>query len=813
MKKTHFLCTMCLLLLASCAGEEKSVKNRQFEESCDKINDCLEGLFCESGFCRKPCTVKEDCGKGYSCQNYRCTKNSGQDGEELCGNGAEDSGEFCDDGNINPNDGCSAKCNIETGYVCAGWPSVCTCSIGYQDSNSDGHCLPDCPGCTPSQVCLYNSDGSAAGCGCADGFQDNNGDNICHPDCDPCQNNQICLYDNAGLALGCGCPEGQQDNDNDGICEVSCEKLIGDGQCNDFRACDDSSGTANCSCVIYVNSTGETAGNGTSWDNAANDLDTALASLESLRDAASDDSMECALWLTSGNYVTKKTLFLHNTAIYGGFEGTENSPDQRHGEKSIIVAIYESSTNRFSIINSTGDVTLDNLQISNGYADKMGGAVFAAGGCQKLTINNCFFTANQAGSQTAQTTANSGYGGAIYLENTAATITNSVFYNNESFNMSGAIYSNNSQLEISNTNFGDNTAKAYGTGGGGAIYAENGGTLLISDSYFTNNSGSSSGGAIKAKSLNEFKVRRTMFIGNQGAGYTSQPVKGGIIYNETDEALFDRCYFMNSFSKNSSDRGGNCGNIQGGAIYNNGADLLITNSLFSNNIIYLSNGSNSPTADGLHIYNSTNGTVNIAYSTILPNTMASNSQKDIQDIYNSVNQEFIVFNSLLDSNNIQNTTSSNCALPYTVYSNGIFSNWQEITFDEKSNTTTARLEANSSGIASAWQPGELVGKMLKIQANSGGSYYLPIIANGIDYVVFPGDISKQYIDRAPSNQLQFARVADFKTIYSDNSNEINGHICHLAKTGKGQQVTEDILGADRGTTPDIGAYQICDPTN
>jgi len=45
-----------------------------------------------------------------------------------CGNSVIDTdvGETCDDGNTNNNDGCSAACQIESGYECTGEPSVCT---------------------------------------------------------------------------------------------------------------------------------------------------------------------------------------------------------------------------------------------------------------------------------------------------------------------------------------------------------------------------------------------------------------------------------------------------------------------------------------------------------------------------------------------------------------------------------------------------------------------------------------------------------------------------------------------------------------
>src|SRR5262249_2051179 len=44
----------------------------------------------------------------------------------LCGNGHQDPGESCDDGNKMAGDGCSAICQVPSGWTCTGWPSVCT---------------------------------------------------------------------------------------------------------------------------------------------------------------------------------------------------------------------------------------------------------------------------------------------------------------------------------------------------------------------------------------------------------------------------------------------------------------------------------------------------------------------------------------------------------------------------------------------------------------------------------------------------------------------------------------------------------------
>jgi len=41
-----------------------------------------------------------------------------------CGNGATESGEDCDDGNLTPDDGCTG-CLVDAGYTCSGQPSLC----------------------------------------------------------------------------------------------------------------------------------------------------------------------------------------------------------------------------------------------------------------------------------------------------------------------------------------------------------------------------------------------------------------------------------------------------------------------------------------------------------------------------------------------------------------------------------------------------------------------------------------------------------------------------------------------------------------
>lgn len=49
---------------------------------------------------------------------------------EVCGNGTVAGSETCDDSNTTAGDGCSATCQIETGYACSGAPSTCSTVCG-----------------------------------------------------------------------------------------------------------------------------------------------------------------------------------------------------------------------------------------------------------------------------------------------------------------------------------------------------------------------------------------------------------------------------------------------------------------------------------------------------------------------------------------------------------------------------------------------------------------------------------------------------------------------------------------------------------
>ena len=99
---------------------------------------------------------------------YTCTSASPSVCTSNCGNGANDTTaspaytEQCDDNNLANSDGCSSICQIEVGWICNGFPSVCSyCSNSLvegtetcDDGTNDGlGCAVGCTSVNPSYTC------------------------------------------------------------------------------------------------------------------------------------------------------------------------------------------------------------------------------------------------------------------------------------------------------------------------------------------------------------------------------------------------------------------------------------------------------------------------------------------------------------------------------------------------------------------------------------------------------------------------------------------------------------------------------------
>ncbi|MFZ4621848.1 MAG: T9SS type A sorting domain-containing protein [Bacteroidota bacterium] len=262
--------------------------------------------------------------------------------------------------------------------------------------------------------------------------------------------------------------------------------------------------------VTYVNSNASGSNNGSTWANAYTDLQSALTAL----------SGGGTIWIASGTYKpgagspTRSSTFSlpSGITIYGGFAGTESSVADRDIASNVTILSGDIGTadvttdNVYHVVtSSSGDATLDGVTITagranGGGANDNGGAVnFTAG---TLTIKNSKVTNNYCGFS----------GGAIYVDAnaTALNLTNCLFASNTSNNYAGAI-GLNAGGTFTNCTFSGNTAFTggalyvgaattinnsilWGNTATSAFQVENGSTLNLNYSCYSNSPGDMGGG-------------------------------------------------------------------------------------------------------------------------------------------------------------------------------------------------------------------------------------------------------------------------------------------------------------------------------
>lgn len=155
----------------------------------------------------------------------------------VCGDGNIQPGEQCDDANTTNGDGCNAICNVEFGYTCTGSPSVCSPAICGDGVVASGEQCDD--GNTT------NGDGCNAVCSVEFGFTCSGSPSVCSPG--------VC--GNGVITSGEQCDDGNLIN-GDG-CSATClfeGAVCGDGNVAPTEQCDDANTTngdgCNSICVV-----------------------------------------------------------------------------------------------------------------------------------------------------------------------------------------------------------------------------------------------------------------------------------------------------------------------------------------------------------------------------------------------------------------------------------------------------------------------------------------------------------------------------------------------------------------------------------
>ena len=256
-----------------------------------------------------------------------------------------------------------------------------------------------------------------------------------------------------------------------------------------------------------------------------------------------------------------------------------------HGLFRNNASIYNNTSAGYGgAIYSEGKLALYSTTFTSNIATSLGGALFCA---NELTVDSCLFQYNQSISN---------YGGALYLNNSDASLINSRLEFNRSYNSGGGLYyyaeanKINIALQISNCSLLSNTSTANQGGGiylggysnanltgvklsgnvsyvsGGALFVS--GACQINDVVITNNeSTQSSGGGIYVYDQSSLKMQDTLVADN-----TSLTSGGGIYLASSSQSKV----IQTTISGNKSRTG------EGGGIYNAGGMLVVQSTIACN---------------------------------------------------------------------------------------------------------------------------------------------------------------------------------------------------------------------------------------
>jgi len=388
------------------------------------------------------------------------------------------------------------------------------------------------------------------------------------------------------------------------------------------------------SAQIYVDIDATGTNDGSSWENAYTDLQSALST-----------STPSTIWVAEGTYMPslQDTMiyfsFGAGHGIFGGFNGTETEGGQRDPITNLTIiegdidgddvvgnftlnkndnathlfyvpddippviidgfnlqggtTLYTADLDDFSwrggAIYSLGTITVTNCNFTNNAA-RSGGCVYVIGG-NSSTITDCTMSSNYATSQAAavilnssdnstisnlEVTNNTTNRGAVYTFFSDNVVVNDVnFYNNgphpDSWGCSGFQNWNSLNVTLNNCTFQENSG-----GNAAAVYIDGredlGFNMTLNDCTFENNSTSAFGGVLYAWRAN-YAMNDCIFNNNNSPN-------AGAVYNGNTIAEINNT----TFSLNTANFGGATAN------YNDDTDVTYTNCTFFSNTASTSGG-------------------------------------------------------------------------------------------------------------------------------------------------------------------------------------------------------------------------------
>ncbi|TVR84370.1 MAG: hypothetical protein EA409_01145 [Saprospirales bacterium] len=309
--------------------------------------------------------------------------------------------------------------------------------------------------------------------------------------------------------------------------------------------------------IIYVNQQASGINDGTSWENAFVDLQSALGI------AVEGDE----IWVARGTYYpvssgsdrNSRFIIPDGVSIFGGFSGFENERSERDwrlfitelsGDINQSGSLFGNSYTVVDVSNTGPSTTLDGFVIQGGNSEVIavegyplnntGGGIYNNGGSP--VIRNCIVTGNSANQGAGMANlfgANpslfnvtfrnnlvvipGGGGGMLNAEDSNPLIHFCQFESNESRTAGGAMLNiYGSSPEIRYSRFISNKAL-----NGAAIFSFDSSKVVIVNSEFRGNESGGNGGAIAATFKSTFVIENCLFSGNKGE-------RGGAFFSEGD---------------------------------------------------------------------------------------------------------------------------------------------------------------------------------------------------------------------------------------------------------------------------------------
>jgi hypothetical protein len=360
--------------------------------------------------------------------------------------------------------------------------------------------------------------------------------------------------------------------------------------------------------IIYVDADANGFNNGTSWQDAYEDLQDALHTArqcgrEQIR-VAQQTYRPTDINDTSARSISFELV--DNVAIYGGFPPGGGTWAQRNPNtyetilSGDIAAPNDHNDNSYHVVKcqDVNNAVLDGFTIKAGNANgsdvhKRGGGIYCKDS-NNITIRNCVISQNEASSGSSygggiyfkdsinlnvtdcNVSNNSAYhGGGLHIEFSSANITNCIFTDNSSNMSGGGMYNYQSSPILLNCTFTANTSTGDNSCGGGMYNDQSSPTII--NCTFSSNSASKvqhgMGGAMCNTNSSEPNVTNSIF-GNNSAWY------GGAVYNYDSDANITNCIFT-----------GNDAVEYGGCIFSSSSKPKIAKSIFTgNNVTDLYNG-------------------------------------------------------------------------------------------------------------------------------------------------------------------------------------------------------------------------------